>query len=297
MDLSVQINFFPVSKNESLVINASSDCSLGEAFEMFAKQAGYQSAHELRFVDVNTGERLWADNVYSVRQIAESCRVGANMTAQIEVYPEIRAGKGGFGSMLRTIGAQIEKTTNREACRDLSGRRMRDVEREKRIRAAGVKKAKEKIDNMAKKKENAKKKLENIINSAGTSKDTILSEEPLIVTDVADMVDEDLAYFQATNQPKAESSAQESSAQASTFRVPESASKSDSSSSISAEESPQNTSPVGENECDKSEDKPDSSEDPNKDTEVSKSDEKPKDSASDSDSDDGDMGKNFWSGI
>ncbi len=34
--------------------------------------------------------------------------------------------------MLRAIGAQIEKTTNREACRDLSGRRMRDVNNEKK---------------------------------------------------------------------------------------------------------------------------------------------------------------------
>nr|XP_039270050.1 replication stress response regulator SDE2-like [Styela clava] len=45
----------------------------------------------------------------------------------------LRGGKGGFGSMLRAIGAQIEKTTNREACRDLSGRRMRDVNNEKRM--------------------------------------------------------------------------------------------------------------------------------------------------------------------
>ncbi|XP_062126487.1 splicing regulator SDE2 [Drosophila sulfurigaster albostrigata] len=44
-------------------------------------------------------------------------------------------GKGGFGSMLRAIGAQIEKTTNREACRDLSGRRLRDINEEKRVRA------------------------------------------------------------------------------------------------------------------------------------------------------------------
>lgn len=35
--------------------------------------------------------------------------------------------------MLRTIGAQIEKTTNREAMRDLSGRRMRDVNNEKKL--------------------------------------------------------------------------------------------------------------------------------------------------------------------
>ena len=44
-------------------------------------------------------------------------------------------GKGGFGSMLRAIGAQIEKTTNREACRDLSGRRLRDINEEKRLKA------------------------------------------------------------------------------------------------------------------------------------------------------------------
>lgn len=35
--------------------------------------------------------------------------------------------------MLRALGAQIEKTTNREACRDLSGRRMRDVNNEKKF--------------------------------------------------------------------------------------------------------------------------------------------------------------------
>eukprot|EP00092_Neocalanus_flemingeri_P035477 GFUD01038606.1.p1 GENE.GFUD01038606.1~~GFUD01038606.1.p1 ORF type:complete len:242 (+),score=99.40 GFUD01038606.1:275-1000(+) len=43
-------------------------------------------------------------------------------------------GKGGFGSLLRAIGAQIEKTTNHEAMRDLSGRRQRDVNNEKRVR-------------------------------------------------------------------------------------------------------------------------------------------------------------------
>ncbi|XP_025092277.1 replication stress response regulator SDE2-like isoform X2 [Pomacea canaliculata] len=54
-----------------------------------------------------------------------------------EVYcllPRVVGGKGGFGSMLRAIGAQIEKTTSREACRDLSGRRMRDVNNEKKLK-------------------------------------------------------------------------------------------------------------------------------------------------------------------
>ncbi|XP_049880206.1 replication stress response regulator SDE2 [Pectinophora gossypiella] len=52
----------------------------------------------------------------------------------VRVCTKLVGGKGGFGSMLRAIGAQIEKTTNREACRDLSGRRLRDINEEKRLR-------------------------------------------------------------------------------------------------------------------------------------------------------------------
>ncbi|KAG8230860.1 hypothetical protein J437_LFUL010781 [Ladona fulva] len=52
----------------------------------------------------------------------------------IYAVPRLLGGKGGFGSMLRAIGAQIEKTTNREACRDLSGRRLRDINEEKRLK-------------------------------------------------------------------------------------------------------------------------------------------------------------------
>ncbi|NXJ82225.1 SDE2 regulator, partial [Trogon melanurus] len=51
--------------------------------------------------------------------------------AVYSLEPRLFGGKGGFGSMLRALGAQIEKTTNREACRDLSGRRLRDVNHEK----------------------------------------------------------------------------------------------------------------------------------------------------------------------
>ncbi|XP_042292763.1 replication stress response regulator SDE2 isoform X2 [Thunnus maccoyii] len=53
--------------------------------------------------------------------------------AVYRLEPRLRGGKGGFGSMLRALGAQIEKTTNREACRDLSGRRLRDVNHEKEM--------------------------------------------------------------------------------------------------------------------------------------------------------------------
>ncbi|XP_058063771.1 splicing regulator SDE2-like [Anopheles bellator] len=56
-------------------------------------------------------------------------------SAPLCINDRLLGGKGGFGSMLRAIGAQIEKTTNREACRDLSGRRLRDINEEKRLKA------------------------------------------------------------------------------------------------------------------------------------------------------------------
>lgn len=51
----------------------------------------------------------------------------------LRVHVRLCGGKGGFGSMLRALGAQIEKTTNHEAMRDLSGRRVRDVNNEKAL--------------------------------------------------------------------------------------------------------------------------------------------------------------------
>ncbi|PAA58351.1 hypothetical protein BOX15_Mlig022063g1, partial [Macrostomum lignano] len=51
----------------------------------------------------------------------------------LRAWPRLPGGKGGFGSLLRSIGSQIDKTTNREMCRDLSGRRMRDVNNQKRL--------------------------------------------------------------------------------------------------------------------------------------------------------------------
>nr|SVE74619.1 EOG090X0OE5 [Daphnia barbata] len=67
-------------------------------------------------------------------------------------------GKGGFGSMLRAIGAQIEKTTNREACRDLSGRRLRDINEEKRLKDWVSKQA----DREKEREERKQKKLEKL---------------------------------------------------------------------------------------------------------------------------------------
>lgn len=91
-------------------------------------------------VEQSTG--LQREDFYVVRNgrllhEEENCADG-----RVTVVPRLRGGKGGFGSMLRAIGAQIEKTTNREACRDLSGRRLRDINEEKRLKAWIEKQAK-----------------------------------------------------------------------------------------------------------------------------------------------------------
>jgi len=70
----------------------------------------------------------------------------------------LSGGKGGFGSMLRAIGAQIEKTTNREACRDLSGRRLRDINEEKRLKDWVAKQA----DREREREEKKKKKMDKL---------------------------------------------------------------------------------------------------------------------------------------
>lgn len=66
------------------------------------------------------------------RKLGDNCVIRPGKC--VWLVPRIVGGKGGFGSMLRAIGAQIEKTTNREACRDLSGRRLRDINEEKRLK-------------------------------------------------------------------------------------------------------------------------------------------------------------------
>lgn len=80
------------------------------------------------------------------------------LQGSLTILPKLVGGKGGFGSMLRAIGAQIEKTTNREACRDLSGRRLRDINEEKRLKAWMEKKDTRKEEAVERKK----KKLERL---------------------------------------------------------------------------------------------------------------------------------------
>lgn len=100
-----------------------------------------------------TGTRqLWDDSVIS-------CDGGHFPTVSLTL--PLRGGKGGFGSLLRGAGSKAwqKKTSNFDACRDMSGRRLRHVNAEKKLEewkaAEGErrleKKAEEFLKKMAKK--------------------------------------------------------------------------------------------------------------------------------------------------
>eukprot|EP00116_Pleurobrachia_bachei_P015306 sb/3475568/ len=79
--------------------------------------------------------------------------------------------------MLRSIGAQIEATTNNDACRDLSGKRLRDVKCEKLLKEWADKKSKEKDD----RKERKRQRIERILEGPSRIKaedNTYISETP-----------------------------------------------------------------------------------------------------------------------
>uniref|UniRef100_A0A6G1SLZ8 UPF0667 protein C1orf55 n=1 Tax=Aceria tosichella TaxID=561515 RepID=A0A6G1SLZ8_9ACAR len=77
--------------------------------------------------------------------------------SHVDILIPLLGGKGGFGSLLRAIGAQIEKTTNRDACRDLSGRRLRDIKREDELRKLLELKARLEEEKRQRKKEKLEK--------------------------------------------------------------------------------------------------------------------------------------------
>ncbi|CAB0002511.1 unnamed protein product [Nesidiocoris tenuis] len=110
--------YYPLDIDSKLVLHTQSSviCFL---FIYLTLHCGFTGLHDGSYFLKSNG-----------RLVTESSDLGH----VVEVIPRLRGGKGGFGSMLRAIGAQIEKTTNREACRDLSGRRLRDINEEQRLK-------------------------------------------------------------------------------------------------------------------------------------------------------------------
>ncbi|KAJ3019082.1 hypothetical protein HKX48_002388 [Thoreauomyces humboldtii] len=88
--------------------------------------------HEQRIT--TAGGQLVADDtlLFDVTRCGES--VG-NFPPVFNLLVRVPGGKGGFGSMLRAQGGKMasQKTTNFEACRDLSGRRLKTVNDAKKL--------------------------------------------------------------------------------------------------------------------------------------------------------------------
>ena len=93
--------------------------------------------------------------------------------------------------MLRAIGAQIEKTTNREACRDLSGRRLRDVNEEKRIKDWIKKQADRKKEEDKKRIEKLKRLAEMTVPSNCEYNDTEFEKDR---SEIPDIVEDSINY-------------------------------------------------------------------------------------------------------
>lgn len=58
---------------------------------------------------------------------------GAEHGCVISLLLRLRGGKGGFGALLRGQGRDGKITTNYDACRDLTGRRLRHINADKKL--------------------------------------------------------------------------------------------------------------------------------------------------------------------
>lgn len=86
--------------------------------------------------DVVTQFNLDLDDVYFTsngRPVQLSAFLNEYESLTIEARFRLRGGKGGFGSLLKGQPAVKKKTKNFDACRDISGRRIRHVNQEKQL--------------------------------------------------------------------------------------------------------------------------------------------------------------------
>jgi len=109
------------------------------------------------FIDHHMDAENMMDQIYLISsgnrsRIIHGCSSLSPLDTSINAVLRLDGGKGGFGSMLRAIGAQIEKTTNKESCRDLSGRRIRDINQEKRLKEQIEKRDANELERVAAKK-------------------------------------------------------------------------------------------------------------------------------------------------
>ena len=68
------------------------------------------------------------------KQVTDVHKLEPEHTLFIELHGSLKGGKGGFGSLLRSMKPKAKGDENFEACRDLSGRRLRHINNESRLR-------------------------------------------------------------------------------------------------------------------------------------------------------------------
>lgn len=61
------------------------------------------------------------------------CDYGVEHGCAIGLLLRLKGGKGGFGALLRGQGRDGKITTNYDACRDLTGRRLRHINADKKL--------------------------------------------------------------------------------------------------------------------------------------------------------------------
>lgn len=90
------------------------------------------------------------------RLLCSGCQVGDGASisqpdATVHLLLRLRGGKGGFGSLLRGAATKAgqKKTNNFDACRDMSGRRLRHVNAEKRLEEWRMEEEERKLEKIA----------------------------------------------------------------------------------------------------------------------------------------------------
>ncbi|KAK4748485.1 hypothetical protein SAY87_015071 [Trapa incisa] len=88
--------------------------------------------------------------VYSGRQIGDASLLQSS-DSTVHLCLRLRGGKGGFGSLLRGAATKAgqKKTNNFDACRDMSGRRLRHVNAEKKLEEWRAKEEERKLEKIA----------------------------------------------------------------------------------------------------------------------------------------------------
>lgn len=114
----------PSQRGTRVATIAGSECTLSQFCNYIIQSEGLNRNDFI----IASGTKVFRPSSCSL----ESINIQNN--SHIDILIPLLGGKGGFGSLLRAIGAQIEKTTNRDACRDLSGRRLRDIKKEEELK-------------------------------------------------------------------------------------------------------------------------------------------------------------------